>query len=111
MLARILGQEWHGAAKAYKKRAPRHREALLIRDCSKLLVRRAVAASAAAATRAIRGDALHVGQQRRLRARERGEGAEFAASSRPNRNPGGRTAGPAEPDRQKGVKAEWVKRG
>src|SRR5258706_16137949 len=58
------------------------------RDCPRLLVRGAVAASAGAATRAVRAAALHVGQQRRLRAHDLGERApraDFIAPDRPPR--------------------------
>src|SRR5258707_523217 len=85
MLARILGQEWHGAAKAYKKRAPRCREALMS-FCPRLLVRCAVAASASPATGAVRAAALHVGQQRRLRAHDLGQRAPSADFVAPHRN-------------------------
>src|SRR5258708_14381401 len=63
----LLGASTREIARAsrQKTRAPRCREALVF-IVAELLVRRAVAASAGAATRAIRGVALHVGQQRRF---------------------------------------------
>src|SRR5258706_16269536 len=62
------------------------------RDCPRLLVRCAVAASAGAATRAVRAAALHVGQQRRLWAHDLGERAPSADFIAPNRNSGGGAA-------------------
>src|SRR5882672_4893469 len=104
----LLGASTREIARAsrQKKRAPRCREALVF-IVAELLVRRAVAASAGAATRAIRGVALHVGQQRRLRAHDLGERAPSADFVAPHRNARRGTADADSADQLIAVDDDW----